>query len=120
MNNIIEKNEGQHSILCVGYCTHQIDADKEFISDEKVLKSAVDEFLKNPRYNLNHSDDEELTGIEVISSEITKKGQTINGQYVAPGCWLLKLKIDDDSWPLIFDGSGVSIQGKAEYEEISQ
>jgi len=118
--NIIEKNESEHEIVCVGYCANQVDLDREFISDEKVLKSAVDEFLKNPRFNMNHEDDSELSGIKVISSEILKAGKTINGQYVAPGCWLLKLKIPDDTWPLIHDGSGVSIQGKAEYEEVEQ
>jgi len=116
--NILEKNESAHEITCVGYCANQVDADKEFISDENVLKTAVDDFLKRPRFNINHNNEEELTGIEVISSEILTKGKTINGQFVAPGCWLLKVKIPDDAWPLVFDGKGVSIQGAAEYEEV--
>jgi len=118
--NILEKNESDHTIECVGYCTNQVDLDREFISDENVLKTAVADFLKNPRFNINHADDSELSGIEVISSEILTKGKTINGQFVNAGCWLLKLKIDPDSWPLVFDGSGVSIQGRAEYMEVGQ
>ena len=121
MSNILKMSLADHTIECVGYCANQVDLDREFISDENVLKTAVDEFLKNPKFNINHNDEDDLTaGIEVIESKILTKGETINGQFVAPGCWLLKLKVHPDVFYLIHDGSGVSIQGKAEYEEIGQ
>jgi len=118
---ILKSDPKRHEITAAVYCCtspDHPDSQNEYISkeDKSVLVDAEREFMKNPKFNIDHQGS--ISGIEVIKSWITDGPETIGGHLIGAegACWIIQVAVPDNMYDELSQGNGISMGGVASYE----
>lgn len=124
-------NKSEHTVSGIVYCCSPKgkdgkvnpvpDSQNDFIQEISVLKSACENFNRDPKFNINHKGKD--IDLEVLESVVLEKDTRKDGQEdpIPAGCWYLKLGgVPEEIFELISSGelNGLSIEGDGAGLEI--
>ena len=114
---IIKVDNESHYVTGVVYEPNVADAHDNFMTEAEIEKAAH-WFMKNgDKIDIQHSF-EEADGLTVVESSVTKAEQTIEGETIQKGTWLMTVEVaNDDVWAAIEKGeiTGLSMGGVGKY-----
>lgn len=117
---ILKVDDEHHYITGVVYEPLVKDSHDNFMTEDEIIKTAY-WFAKNgDKVDLQHSF-EELDEAVVVESWVTKSDETIEGEEIKKGTWLMTVEISDsDIWDKIQkkEITGFSMGGVGKYSDV--
>ena len=111
----IVKVDNEKRIVCgIVYSPYEVDAQGDWMTPEEIEKAAHNYLIKYRKLTKNH--DKELKDCYIAESNTTPQDETIGGQLVKRGSWVVKIKVlNDNMWNDIKTGdiTGLSMAGSA-------
>lgn len=116
-NKLIKADDGSHTVIGIVYEPGTEDAHGNFMKADEIIKAADIFNSEGEGIDVQHNGDI-ISGVEIVKSWVTTEDQTLYGEVIKEGTWLMEINItDDEIWKSIEDGSitGFSMGGEGTY-----
>lgn len=116
-HTFIKKSDDTHTVIGIVYEPMEVDAHDNFMTAEEIQKAA-DWFNENGTGTDVQHDYQLAEGTTVVKSWVTQEDETIEGQVVKAGTWLIEVSVEnEDLWQSIEKGeiTGFSMGGSGQY-----
>jgi len=117
LGKILKVDTESHYVTGVVYEPNVADAHDNYMTEAEIEKAAHWFMKSGDKVDIQHSF-EEADGLTVVESWVAKSDETIEGQKITKGTWLMTIEINDpDVWDSVQKGeiTGLSMGGVGKY-----
>lgn len=117
LGKILKVDTESHYVTGVVYEPNVADAHDNYMTEAEIEKTAHWFMKSGDKVDIQHSF-EEADGLAVVESWVAKSDETIEGQKITKGTWLMTIEINDaDVWDSVQKGeiTGLSMGGVGKY-----
>lgn len=118
IQNKLIKSDDEHTVIGIIYEPGVEDAHGNFMKADEIKKAAEYFNTEGEGIDEQHNEIAIQDGVELVKSWVTEEEETMFGEVIKEGTWLMELKVtDDEIWKSIEDGdiTGFSMGGSGTY-----